>query len=83
MYVIDQVVLKGCTYIYFQECHAVDLLLKADFHLESNWRKYIKGQVAWISEKQRLPVKTSAKASFYSENLHWWAVLGPREREIM
>ena len=30
----------------------------------------VKGQVAWISEKQRLPVKTSGKASFYVEKLH-------------
>ena len=29
-----------------------------------------KGQVAWISEKQRLPVKTSGKASFYDKKIH-------------
>ena len=26
--------------------------------------------MAWISEKQQLPVKTSGKASFYGEKLH-------------
>ena len=31
---------------------------------------FFKGQVAWISEKQRLPVKTSGKASFYGGKLH-------------
>ena len=32
--------------------------------------RVVKGQVSWISEKQRLPVKTSGKACFYGEQLH-------------
>ena len=30
----------------------------------------IKGQVAWISETQQLPAKSSGKARFYGEKLH-------------
>ena len=39
-----------------------------------------KGQVAWISEKQQLPVKTSGKASFYGEKLHHVRFYDRRER---
>ena len=42
----------------------------------------IKGQVAWISEKQRLSVKSSAKASFYDEKLHCVRFYDRIEREI-
>ena len=43
----------------------------------------LKGQVAWISEKQRLPVKTFAKASFYGEKLHCGRLYEWRERNYV
>ena len=43
----------------------------------------LKGQVAWILEKQRLPVKTSAKASFYGEKLHHVRFYDRRERNYV
>ena len=42
-----------------------------------------KGQVAWISEKQRLPVKTSGKASFYDEKLHYGRFYDRLERDFV
>ena len=36
----------------------------------ATFKSTVKGQVAWISEKQRLPVKTSGKARFHGEKLH-------------
>ena len=42
-----------------------------------------KGQVAWISEKQRLPVKTSRKASFYGEKLHCGRFYDRLERDYV
>ena len=44
----------------------------------------LKGQVAWISEKHRLPVKTSGKACFYGEKLHvLWVVYDQLERDYV
>ena len=43
----------------------------------------IKGQVAWISEKQRLPVKTSGKARFYDEKLHIGRFYDRLERDFV
>ena len=42
-----------------------------------------KGQMTWISEKQRLPVKTSATASFYGELLHRVRFYDRRERNYV
>ena len=42
----------------------------------------LKGQVACISEKQRLPVKTSANASFYGEKLRPCEVLRPTREKL-
>ena len=44
----------------------------------------LKGQVAWISEKQRLPVKTSRKARFYGdEKLHCGRFYDQLERDYV
>ena len=43
----------------------------------------VKGQVARISEKQRLPVKTSGKASFYGEKLHCGQFYNRLERDYV
>ena len=43
----------------------------------------VKGHVAWISEKQRLPVKTSAKTSFYGEKLHCGRFYDRLERDYV
>ena len=52
---------------------------------KSSWYclKPFKGHVAWISEKQRLPVKTSAKANFYGEKLHRVRFYDWRERNYV
>ena len=42
-----------------------------------------KGHVALISEKQRLPVKTSGKARFYGEKLHRGSFYNQRERDYV
>ena len=44
-------------------------LLQVLKHVTLLKKQFLKGQVAWISEKERLPVKTSAKANFYGEKL--------------
>ena len=44
---------------------------------------WVKGQVAWISEKLRLPVKTSGKAGFYGEKLHRGRFYDRRERDYV
>ena len=38
---------------------------------------------AWISEKQRLPVKTSGKARFYGEKLHYGRFYDRLERDYV
>ena len=43
----------------------------------------LKGQVAWISEKQQLPTKTSGKASFYGEKLHCERFYDRLERDFI
>ena len=42
----------------------------------------LKGRWPEISEKQWLPVKTSGKARFYGEKLHFWRFYDRLEREI-
>ena len=49
----------------------------------TNQEQIFKGQVAWISEKQRLPVKTSGKANFYGEKLHCGRFYDRRERDYV